>query len=216
MLTLTSPVKTPFHRLPAGLKMALMMGFGIAVMWAQSPGPLLVAAAVVIMLYLFCGPAVMRLALRALLSLWPFLGMLLIWGWWDGRMAQATLVSLRLGVMVAAANLVTMTTPLSEMLVVFETLARPFSRFIPPRRLALAFALVIRFVPEMGTTLQRLRDAWRARSRRRPGWRIVVPVLLSALDNADHTAEALRARGGVDGIGNADAKKPQPLPAEKA
>jgi len=36
-----------------------------------------------------------------------------------------------------------------------------------------------------------------ARSRRRPGWQLVLPLSLAALDDADHVAEALRARGGT-------------------
>ena len=32
---------------------------------------------------------------------------------------------------------------------------------------------------------------------RRAGWRIVAPLALMALDDAEHVAEALRARGGV-------------------
>ena len=42
-----------------------------------------------------------------------------------------------------------------------------------------------------------LRESWRARSPRRPGWRILLPATLAALDDADHVAEALRARGGA-------------------
>jgi biotin transport system permease protein len=43
----------------------------------------------------------------------------------------------------------------------------------------------------------KIADAIRARSPRRPGWRLVVPAALAALDDADHAAEALRARGGL-------------------
>jgi len=39
--------------------------------------------------------------------------------------------------------------------------------------------------------------ALRARSTGKSGWRIVVPLTLSVLNDADHVANALRARGGV-------------------
>ena len=41
-------------------------------------------------------------------------------------------------------------------------------------------------------------STWRARSPRRPGWQILMPVTLLAIDDAEHVAEALRARGGLD------------------
>jgi biotin transport system permease protein len=63
--------------------------------------------------------------------------------------------------------------------------------------LALAFALVIRFIPVMLDHLTRITDAWSARSPRRPRWRVLVPATLAALDDADRAAEALRARGGA-------------------
>ncbi|HBH7903235.1 TPA: hypothetical protein KDX49_003259 [Vibrio parahaemolyticus] len=44
---------------------------------------------------------------------------------------------------------------------------------------------------------QKLSRAWRSRSNRRTGWRIVLPFTVLALDDADHVAEALRARGGL-------------------
>jgi len=37
---------------------------------------------------------------------------------------------------------------------------------------------------------------WKARSRRGRNWRIILPFAKLALDDADHIAEALRARGG--------------------
>ena len=198
MLTLTSPVETPFHRLPAGVKMAALTLFSIPLMAAKTMLPLGLAAGLVFALYLPGGREFLLQGGRALRGLWPFGLVLLVWGWWDDRLGQGALIALRLATLVAAANLVTMTTRLSEMLALFEWLARPFARILPPRRMALAFALVIRFIPEMAAAVSRLRDAWRARSRRGPGWRIIVPVMLAALDNADHAADALRARGGAD------------------
>jgi biotin transport system permease protein len=61
----------------------------------------------------------------------------------------------------------------------------------------LAAALVIRFVPVMLTRTEQIAAAFRARSARRPGWRVLVPALLAALDDAAQVAEALRARGGA-------------------
>jgi biotin transport system permease protein len=106
-------------------------------------------------------------------------------------------VLLRMVTAVALANFVTMTTRLSDMLAVFERLARPLAPILPPRRLALAFALVIRFIPVMLDRMGQIRQSWSARSPRPPRWRVMVPATLAALDDADRVAEALRARGGA-------------------
>jgi biotin transport system permease protein len=56
---------------------------------------------------------------------------------------------------------------------------------------------VIRFIPVMLDHLTQITQSWSARSPRRPRWRVLVPATLAALDDADHAAEALRARGGA-------------------
>ena len=91
-----------------------------------------------------------------------------------------------------------MTTRLSDMIAVVTTLARPLATLgLSPNVLALAVALVIRFIPVMLLKAETITQAFRARSARRPGWRILVPILLAALDDAENVAQALRARGGA-------------------
>ena len=43
-----------------------------------------------------------------------------------------------------------------------------------PNALALAIALVVRFIPALTQRLSDISDAFRARSPKRPGWRILV------------------------------------------
>ena len=106
---------------------------------------------------------------------------------------------LRMGTAVAAANLFSMTTRLADLMALVERFSAPLSRLgLPPSRLALAIGLALRFVPVFLTRLGQIGDALRARSPRRPGWRVLAPATLAALDDADRVAEALRARGGVD------------------
>ena len=84
------------------------------------------------------------------------------------------------------------------MMALVERLAAPLARVgVAPRVLALAMALVIRFTPVLMGKAEMLTQAWRGRATGRAGWRIVVPLVLVALDDADHVAEALRARGGI-------------------
>lgn len=198
MLTLTSPVETPLHRVPAGVKLAALALFTLTLFRLTSPLALAVAAGAVLALHLPWGHRFAAHAARMLRPLWPFVLVVALWHLWTQEYRAGAVVGLRMVTAVAAANLVTMTTRLSDMLAVFETLARPLSPVLPPRRLAMAFALVIRFIPSLSERMSLLAEAWRARSPRRPGWRLAVPATLAALDGADHAAEALRARGGSD------------------
>ena len=197
MLTLTSPLETWLHRWPAGLKLALMAAGTTALFLMPAlavPG----AAAVVALLYLAQGLAFARMGLRLLWPLWPFGLVLGLWHLWLGQPWLGAVLMLRMLAAVSLANLVTLTTRLDAMLALIERLLAPLRHLgMTPRLPALAMALVIRFVPVLLDKAGLLMQAWRARSRRRVGARIVLPLALAALDDADHVAEALRARGGL-------------------
>jgi biotin transport system permease protein len=197
MLTLTSPVETWAHRLPAGGKLAALAVATTGLFALGSPFVLAVAAVATAGLYASGGPRFAWHGLRQLWPLWPFVVIVGLWHLWTLDVQDGVAILLRMITAVALANFVTMTTRLSDMLSVFERLARPLAPVLPPRRLALAFALVIRFIPVMLERAALIGDSWRARSPVRARWRVLVPVTLAALDDADRVAEALRARGGA-------------------
>lgn len=197
MLTLTSPVETWAHPLPAGLKLAALAVATTGLFLTGSPLGLGLAFAAAVGLYVTGGAEFARTGARQLWPLWPFVAIVGLWHLWTGDVTGGAVVLLRMVTAVALANFVTMTTRLSDMLTVFEWLARPLAPILPPRRLALAFALVIRFIPVMLDRMGQIGQSWSARSPRPPRWRILVPATLAALDDADRVAEALRARGGA-------------------
>jgi biotin transport system permease protein len=198
MLTLTSEVEIWAHRLPAGLKLGALAGATTALFGLASPFALAVAAAGVAGLYASGGRIFARTGLRLLRPLWPFVLIVAMWHLWTRDPAVGMTVILRMVAAVGLANFVTLTTRLSDMLSVFQWLARPLQVLgLSPRRLALAVALVIRFIPVMLERMTLIGESWRARSPRRPRWRVLVPATLAALDDADRVAEALRARGGA-------------------
>lgn len=197
MLTLTSPVETWAHRLPAGPKLAALAVATTGLFAMSSPALLAGALVATTGLYLSGGARFARSGLRHLSALWPFLLIVGLWHLWTRDISGGAAILMRMISAVALANFVTMTTRLSDMLAVFERLARPLTPILPPRRLALAFALVIRFIPVMLDRMSQIDASWRARSPRRPRWRVLVPATLAALDDADRVAEALRARGGA-------------------
>lgn len=198
MLTLTSPVEIWAHRLPAGGKLAALALATTGLFLLTSPLHLALAALVAMGLFLTGGQAFALTGLRLLRPLWPFVVVVGLWHLWTRDLDGGAAILLRMVTAVALANFVTMTTRLSDMISVFQRLARPLAPLgLSPRRLALAMALVIRFIPVMLERLAQIREGWTARSPRRPRWRVLVPATLAALDDADRVAEALRARGGA-------------------
>lgn len=197
MLTLTSPVETWAHRVPAGLKLAVLAVATMSLVQLSGPA-VAVAMAVVGALYLSLGSAFARHGVRMLRPLVPFLLVLALWHGWMGEWVRGLEIAGKMLAAVALANLVTMTTRLDDLIAVIERLAQPLARVgLDPRVLAVAIALALRFTPVLMSRTSQLLEAWRARSPRRPGWRVVLPAVLLALDDADHVAEALRARGGL-------------------
>ncbi len=199
MLTLTSPTRTFAHTLPAGAKLVALGGFTFGLFGLTTPWSLAICAAAVAALALSFGAAFAMALLRSLRPLWPFLLILGLWHSWLGDPIGGLIIGLRMITAVCAATLVTMTTPLGQMLSLFQWLAAPLARIgLNPKALALALALMIRFIPVMLERFEQLAHAWRARSTRRIGWQVLMPATLAALDDAAHVAEALRARGGAE------------------
>lgn len=197
MISLTSPVRTRAHGWPASVKLSALALATFVLFLIHDLRLLSGALAVTVALYALPGRAFFHAGMLRLKVLWPFLAILGLWHVATATYSEGAEIILRLLTAVGLANLVTMTTALNEMIAVIRWLATPFRRFgLNTRAMEMAIALVIRILPTLVDNGQRLSDAWRARSRRRPGWRVVVPFTLLALDDADHLAEALRARGG--------------------
>ena len=199
MISLTSPVRTRAHDWPAGAKLLGLCAASVALfaspyLWAQA-----LAAFAVLALYALPGRLFLVHGLRRLWPLWPFVVLLILWHMVTGAPREGAVIVLRMLSAVGLANLVTMTTTLEAMMRVVNRLLRPFGRLgVNLRAIELAAAMVIRFTPVLAQKGGALALAWRARSRRRPGWRVIVPFMVLALDDADRVAEALRARGGFE------------------
>jgi biotin transport system permease protein len=197
MLTLTCPIETPLHRIPPGPKLLVLAGVSV-VLFRLDGTPLAVACAAVAALYLAFGWRFARYGAVLLRTLWPFLLVLGLWHGWTGDWHAGAVLAGRMLAAVALANLVTMTSRLADMIALVERIAAPLARLgLSPRVLAVAMGLVIRFTPVLMDKAALLGQAWRARSAARVNGRIVLPVALIALDDADRVAEAIRARGGL-------------------
>lgn len=198
MLSLTTDLKTPYHRMSAGGKLLLLcfatMGLYVFDQIVVQVGVL----CAVVALYLVPSWAFSRLGARMLWRLWPMIVVLGAFHALWGDIGHGAVVMLRLVNAISLASLVTLTTPLRDIQAVLDWLLRPLAAFgWRVERFSLTIALMIRFVPHILTISDRLTDSWRLRSARSPSWRIVFPILIGVLEDADHVSDALRARGGM-------------------
>ena len=201
MISLTSPIETRAHDWPAGVKLAALCVTTFGLFLIQNPALHAAIFTGVLTLYALPGRGFFTAGLRHLRLLAPFIIVIAIWHSWTGDIALGAAIILRMLSAVALANLVTMTTKLSDMIDVIRTLTAPLTRFgLRANVLELAIAMVIRLTPVLVDKGTRLSQAWSARSHRRAGWRIILPFTIIALDDADQVAEALRARGGFDAL----------------
>lgn len=198
MISLTSPVETLAHGWPAGLKLGLLCAATVVLFAVEGLGWHLVFLTVALGLYVLPGRRFVVTGLRRLWVLWPFVLLIVIWHVLTGDIIAGLVILLRMITAVALANLVTMTTRLSDMMGVVRWLCTPLRWMgINTRGIELAMAMVVRFTPVLAQKGKGLAQSWRARSARRVGWRIVMPLTVQAIDDAEHVAEALKARGGV-------------------
>ncbi len=183
------------HRLPAGVKLGALAVLSVLLLPVNDPAVL--GGLVVALLLVYAGFGRVGLARlqrwAAILPLLAFIAVLQVWasGW-----AAALASVLRILAMVLLADLVTLSTRLQDMIDVFSRLLAPLGRLgLDVKRLALAVALVLRFVPVLFASWEGRAEAWRARSPRRPGLALVGAFFAGALRSADQVAEALDARG---------------------
>jgi biotin transport system permease protein len=187
--------QTWLHRVPAGVKLAGLALLSVLLLPVGDCRILAGVLAMIAMVYAGFGRAGMA-RLKLLRPLLPLLvvvgGVQIPSGGWNA----GAVVTMRLLTMLLLADLVSMTTTMSALMEVLAPvlrLLRPFG--VNPRKMALAMALVLRFVPVLMTRWRAREEAWKARSHRRIPPRLVAAFVADILQLADHVAEALDARG---------------------
>ncbi|MEV0358179.1 energy-coupling factor transporter transmembrane protein EcfT [Nocardia sp. NPDC050697] len=190
---------SPLHRLPAGVKLVLLLvSIVAAAVLVRTPVRVAVAAAVVAVLY-----AMARIPVRvALAQLRPVLWVLLLIAVFQvltTSPARAVVVCGVLLISVALAALVTLTTRVSAVLDAVTGGLAPLRRAgVDTERLGLLLALAIRCVPLLAGIVHDVAEARRARGLQWSMTALVTPVLVRALRTADALGEALVARGVDD------------------
>lgn len=110
---------------------------------------------------------------------------------------QALIVLLRLTALALFAASVTATTSTGDFIDEITLAARPLERtgLVKATDIGLSIGLVIRFVPEILTRYQAIRDAHHARGLKPRPLTLAVPLIILTLRNADEIAAAIDARG---------------------
>jgi len=198
MLSFESPVITPWHRVPVGVKLLVVCLCSVLLFIIDSVSLQVAALCMSAMLYWVGGRRFIIAGVRRLTFLIPILLVIVVWHGLTGTAWQGVGIALRLVSIVALSNLMTMTSQLSELLGLVNAGLKPLRRMgVNTRPIEISIALVVRFTPVLITKGRALVDAWRARSVGKRNWRIVFPLCLVAIDDAEQVAQALKARGGT-------------------
>ena len=189
------PGNTWLHLAPAGLKLAVLALGSTALMWVHSPVLLFIACVLVCLAVRSTGASLQQVwqQVRPLVWLLLVLGGLSVW---SHGVLQTFEMLLRLCALVLAALVVSMTTPLTQMMQVVARLLRPFERlgWVNAERVALGVGLTLRLIPELGVQWQDIREAQLARGLTPSVLTMGVPMLCRTLRRADEIAEAIDAR----------------------
>ncbi|CAD7052827.1 energy-coupling factor transporter transmembrane protein EcfT [Pseudorhizobium endolithicum] len=184
------------HRLSPRIKLILLIVVSLALFLTRSPIMLGGAAFAGALLYGSLGmgwregwlrlrPILLTIAVVALATL-----ML-------NTVEEGVVVLLRLTTLMLVAAAVTATTPVGSFIGEISSAARPFERIglVRADDIGLAVGLVIRFVPEVVSRYEILRQAHRARGLKLRPMTVIVPLTIQTLKSADEIAAAIDARG---------------------
>lgn len=198
MQSLTLPYSTWANAVPAGYKLAVLAVVGIITAPIHSLAVYGVGITIVLALYFSLGLKAAMFGFRLMKPFWFILALVFIYHLVFGDPFEGAAITAKIAFLILLANFVTMTSKLSDMADAVLKFLTPLRRFgIPVDKIALSFALVLRFIPQFFILGMMLRDAWRMRSTKGASWRLLLPFTLNIIDDSERVAEALRARGGI-------------------
>ena len=166
----------------------------VAVALSIMPGLALPIGALIVLIWMAAGLAWSRL-LRALRPLVWILAPVAVFQIWLLGLEAALRTVIAIVVLVAAAELVTATTRLTDFLSAITRLLQPLARFgASPSSIAFAIVFLIRLAPVIGGIGRDIMDARLARGASRNPFPAAAPLLIRTLRFADLTADALDCR----------------------
>lgn len=196
MGSLYSEDSTWLHRWPAGIKLLLLAAFGTLLFLIASPFLLAGCGAICLILWFSLGQAA-QIARRLMRSV--IIATLLVAGFhvFMGNPELAAVSALRLVCASTLGIALTITTRPSDLVEVLEWLLSPLARLgIPTERVAMQIALMLRFTEHFFVQWKKLDDAYRLRTGKSGGLRLIAPLTIHMLQATRRVADALWARLG--------------------
>lgn len=196
MRTLYAEGNGPFYRLPIRAKLLLLATLGVALFLTRSPLILAIGPASGAIAYFTLGLP-FGLAARRLRPVFLTIIIVAAFSFLVNEAEEAVLQLLRLTTLMLFAATVTATTTVSAFIDEVTRLCRPLERLGLARAddIGLAFGLVVRFVPEIMTRYEAIRDAHQARGLKIRPITMIMPLILLTLRETDQIAAAIDARG---------------------
>ncbi len=196
MGSLYSEYPTWLHRLSPATKLVLMALLSSVLFMVQSPAIMAASALVCGALWLSLGQAT-RVARRLMVSVLAAALLLALFHAWMGNYTLAIVSALRLACASTLGVALTVTTHPTHILQLLERVLQPLSRLgFPSQRFALQLALMMRFIEHFFVQWKRLDDAYRLRTGKAGGVRLLAPLTIQMLQTAKRVADALFARLG--------------------
>nr|WP_269212015.1 energy-coupling factor transporter transmembrane component T [Zhihengliuella flava] len=202
------PGQSVIHRAPLWAKYLVVLMVGILALVWREPAVAAVLTGVTVLLFALAGRLVLRAWAAPLRMLWWMFAILGAHQWWLASSGGADPLggALRafavLGGMFAAlqaARLLLLTTPSSVLLDGLTWAFGPL-RYIggSPETASLTVNVMLRSVPAIAQSAADVSDAAKARGLGRNPLALAGPVVVSAIDYAHRTGDALAARGLTD------------------
>ena len=196
MGSLYSEQITWLHRIHPAIKLLLIAILSTFLFWLQSPAAMLSCALTCGLLWLSLGKAT-RIANRLIISVLIAACLIAAFHAWMGNYPLAIVSSLRLLCASTLGVALTVTTHPTRLLQLLESMLTPLAKVgFPAQRFALQLALMLRFIEHFFVQWKRLDDAYRLRTGKAGGLRLLAPLTIQMLQTAKRVADALFARLG--------------------
>lgn len=193
------PGNTFLHRAHPTLKFCVLVAFILfATIWPSTPWQSMALMVVAMALYPLAHVPI-EVAWHQLVPLLPILAFLGAFSWWQNGAERALTLLISLLATIAAANLLTLTTTVEELLDALDRSLAPLTRIgVPAELISLTIALTIRLIPLMLATANEVLDARKARGVGFSLSAFGIPLVIRSVRRAKMIGEALMARGAVD------------------
>ncbi|WP_182418282.1 energy-coupling factor transporter transmembrane protein EcfT [Bartonella sp. HY038] len=179
---------------PIWVKIIFLFALGLFVFFFTRIDIMAIAFLLALLAYPIVGFS-LTLPIKNLVKLWWLLLGLFLVQWLTIPWAASLAITLRLAILLLAANLINATTKASDMLDAFE---RFFMLFKPlganPKKIALALSLTLRFVPVVKTIADDIYEAQKARGLERSFLALFIPLLIRIIKMGDDVAQAILSR----------------------